>query len=150
MEIKVGDFVEVQKLRKRGVVLEIRSNGKLKVAVGDLTLECPIDELRHASPPAVLQGPQERSVSSLTRAASKERSKLLEVDLHGLRVKEALAIAEERIDRAILAGVDEMRFIHGIGGGRIKEALHERLSSLSSVREFKVDEMNPGITRVFL
>ena len=73
-----------------------------------------------------------------------------EVDLHGLTVDEALARADRAINDALLADVSELRVIHGRSGGRIRAALHRRLRDMPSVRSFRIDSRNPGVTVVTL
>ena len=78
------------------------------------------------------------------------RRPAVEVDLHGLTVDEALARAEQALNDALLADVGELRLIHGKSGGRIRAALHRRLSDIPTVRAFRLDPRNPGATIVTL
>jgi len=72
------------------------------------------------------------------------------VDLHGLTVEEALVRAEHALNDAMLADCAELRLIHGRSGGRIRAALHRRLSEIPSVRGFGLDPRNAGVTVVRL
>lgn len=72
------------------------------------------------------------------------------IDLHGLRVQEALGLVEDLLNRAVLDDCDEIQIVHGIGRGRIKEALHDYLRGLHVVKSYKLDPANPGVTRVYL
>jgi DNA mismatch repair protein MutS2 len=51
-----------------------------------------------------------------------------EIDLRGQRAQEAWSALDLLIDRAIPAGVPEILIIHGVGTGRLREALLERLA----------------------
>ncbi|MCC6989451.1 MAG: Smr/MutS family protein, partial [Acidobacteria bacterium] len=73
-----------------------------------------------------------------------------EVDLHGLRVDEALHRIDDALDAALRAGHAELRFIHGRSGGRLRGALHERLRRISAVRGVRLDPRNAGVTIVSL
>ena len=73
-----------------------------------------------------------------------------EVDLHGLRVDEALLRIDDALDAALRAGHAELRFIHGRSGGRLRGALHERLRGISAVRGVRLDPHNAGVTIVAL
>ena len=57
---------------------------------------------------------------------------------------------EERLDRAILAGLDRVQIIHGFGSGKIKEALDGLLQRTSVVKAAKQDINTPGATWVYL
>jgi DNA mismatch repair protein MutS2 len=72
------------------------------------------------------------------------------LDLHGMTVDEALSALESFLNEAILAGHAEVRVIHGRSGGRLKAAVHRRLKQVSSVRGFRIDPANPGLTIVAL
>ncbi len=67
-----------------------------------------------------------------------------------MTVDEALARVEGVISDALLADETEVRLIHGRSGGRIRGALHRRLRELPSVRAFRLDPHNPGVTIVML
>ncbi len=72
------------------------------------------------------------------------------MDLHGLRVEEALERIDDALDAALLSGLAELRFVHGRSGGRIRGALHQRLRDIPTVQGFRLDPRNPGVTIVTL
>ena len=61
-----------------------------------------------------------------------------EIDLHGLTVQEALARVDRYLDDALLAGLSTVRLVHGIGSGRLREALHAWLARRPHVRAFEL------------
>jgi len=146
MGFKKGDSVIVAPLRKKGIILGLSRPGCYEVAVGPLRMQCsdtdllPIDKKlqskSHKSAPPKVQVPRVRPVKKT-------------LDLHGLRVREALSLVEEHIDKAILAGLDMIEIVHGKGSGKIMRALHEYLPTLGVVKHFVLDEYNPGTTRVY-
>ena len=73
-----------------------------------------------------------------------------EVDLHGLTVDAALDCVERALNAALLADLPELRLVHGKSGGRIRGALHQRLRAMPSVRGFRLDPRNAGVTIVVL
>ena len=72
------------------------------------------------------------------------------MDLHGLTTMEAIARAERAVNDALLADMAQVRFIHGRSGGRVRAALHRWLREVPTVREFRVDPANDGVTIVEL
>jgi dsDNA-specific endonuclease/ATPase MutS2 len=72
------------------------------------------------------------------------------LDLHGRTVLEALDALDAFVNDALLDGCDELSVIHGRSGGKLKAAVHGRLGELPSVRAFRVDPANPGVTHVRL
>jgi dsDNA-specific endonuclease/ATPase MutS2 len=137
----------------QGVVREVRNNGCLLVDVEGRALVVtemeisPLDARRRRSR-SEEPGPAYRSVRlDLQNQAPGVPA---EVDLHGLSVEEALARTEHALNEALLAGVAELRLIHGRSGGRIRAALHRWLREIPSVRGFRADPRNEGVTIVKL
>jgi dsDNA-specific endonuclease/ATPase MutS2 len=136
----------------KGVVTQVRSRGHLLVDVrghawrlDDSQVSAPDNSSRPRSVPTERA---ENDRRSLRRRQS--RSADLEVDLHGLTVVDALARADDALNRALLADASELRFIHGRSGGRIRAALHRRLREINGVRGFRLDPSNDGVTIVSL
>ena len=132
----------------KGTVREVRNNGRLSVDLQHRTLVVRENEVsplgrehsrRRAGPegPAALDGPPPSAGSR-------------EVDLHGLVVEEALSRIDDALNEALLANVGELRFIHGRSGGKLRGALHQRLRAMPSVRGFRLDPRNAGVTIVNL
>jgi DNA mismatch repair protein MutS2 len=67
-----------------------------------------------------------------------------------MTVAEALERAERGLNDALLADESELRLIHGRSGGRLKSALHHWLKGAASVRTFRLDPRNEGVTIVVL
>lgn len=58
---------------------------------------------------------------------------------------------EKHLDQAIAAGLDEVVYIHGVGNGTLRDAIHKRLSQLSNINFFKdaqKDKFGYGATLV--
>ena len=51
-----------------------------------------------------------------------------ELDLHGVRVDEALERLETFIDQATLAGLSSVKVLHGVGTGALRSAIREHLN----------------------
>ncbi len=56
-----------------------------------------------------------------------EESPSLEVDVRGLDVDDALRVLDAGLDRAVVAGFQELRVIHGIGRGVLRQAVEKHL-----------------------
>lgn len=72
------------------------------------------------------------------------------IDLHGLSTDEAIAAVDTFLNEALLASFDEGRIVHGRSGDRLRAAVHARLRALPSIRSFRIDRRNPGVTTVTL
>ncbi len=147
---KKGDIVFVNSLRRDGTVAELLKDGKYKVSVGPVSVTCQRAEL--SEPPKTRKAKKSQKVAPLHHPALRPvtDSRALEtIDLHGFTVAAALAEVEMRIDRAIIADLERLQIVHGIGSGRLLEAIHKYLSNLSVVSSYKLDQVNPGVTWVY-
>lgn len=147
----VGDAVQTP--FGKGLVRATRNNGRLLVDVGGRALlisEAEVSTLAGRKRKAGSTPPDSTGPTVAARDRPPPRNAHVEVDLHGLTVEEALGRAEEALNAALLADLAELRLIHGRSGGRIRAALHRRLRQIPSVRGFKVDPRNEGVTIVML
>jgi DNA mismatch repair protein MutS2 len=148
----IGSDVIVRTLgNKRGVVLDAGRNGRYRVQVEGVTTSCREADLAE---PVESKGKKKSAAARSGAERPRTRGKddpapAARVDLHGLRVEEALAKVMDEIDRALRRGADRLEVVHGKGSGRIRDALHKRLAQLSVVAAFRVDPHNSGVTLVY-
>jgi dsDNA-specific endonuclease/ATPase MutS2 len=135
----------------RGVVKEVRTGGQVLVEIGQRTWRLDRSQVS-------------ASVSETRESSIKNRSSQMprvliprephggevELDLHGFTVQEALATAERVLNRALLDDVSSLRIIHGRSSQRIRAALHRWLREIPTVRSFRIDPRNEGVTIVTL
>ena len=120
--VAVGDRVRHRGLGWQGVVQTI-SRDRAEVAVGGKRLRCPAAEL-------VPAGAEETGKAKPDRggvAAPEVAAPAAELKLIGMRVEPALDELDAYLDRALLAGLAEVRLVHGHGSGRLREAVREHL-----------------------
>ena len=134
----------------RGVVREVRNGGRYLVEVKGRAMIVEGSALTSAAAPARrTTSPGTRQISAMPERLTRTHAPA-SLDLHGMTVDEALSALESFLNDAILAGHAEVRVIHGRSGGRLKAAVHRRLKQVSSVRAFRIDGANPGLTIVTL
>jgi len=68
----------------------------------------------------------------------------IKLDLHGLRLEEALEKTEEYLNKAALAGLEEVLIYHGIGKGILAKGITNFLKNHPLVKEFKDAPLNMG------
>lgn len=76
--------------------------------------------------------------------------KSVSIDLHGMTAKEAIATLEGTLDRALLADASQIEIVHGLGTGKLKEAVHSYLKASRHVKNFRISINNPGMTIAYL
>jgi DNA mismatch repair protein MutS2 len=135
----------------KGIVRQVRRGGQIVVEIGARVAILSADVV------APITGPLARKARALPpesahdlHGGSELAGAAVEIDLHGLFVPDALARVEEAVNDAILDGRAQLRLIHGRSGGRIRAAVHRQLRSIASVRRFRLDPANPGVTLVEL
>jgi DNA mismatch repair protein MutS2 len=144
-----GDRVHVPSLGT-GVVREARNGGRYVVEIKGRTMTIPGDRMEAAGPaPAARR--RNRDVTTPPAAASPSDSgPATSIDLHGKTVEAAIDAMDRFLNDALLDGRRQVHVIHGRGGGRLKAAVHTRLAQLRSLRGFRIDPGNPGVTIVSL
>lgn len=135
----------------KGIVREPRGRDHVLVEVNGRAVVLEERALKRLDSP----GTAKRKKKTTDAAAANTPAALVagtgrsaEVDLHGLTVQEALARAEQAVNDALLADASQLRLIHGRSGGRIRAALHQWLRETPSVRGYRLDPRNPGVTIV--
>ncbi len=152
-----GMKVYVPRVRGQAQVVEVLSGGQVRVAVGAVKLVVSIDELRSA-PPASPAPPPHAHPSNVALDAAADPSLPIQTadnrcDLRGLRVDEALAMAEQFLDRCLNEGRRVAFLIHGHGTGALRNALREALATspyVARARPGHAEEGGDGVTVVWL
>lgn len=72
------------------------------------------------------------------------------LDLHGVDRDYAKILTKEFIDDNYKLKEETIIIIHGIGQGIVKKAVHEELRKNQKVKEYKVDNFNPGCSIITL
>jgi DNA mismatch repair protein MutS2 len=144
-----GESVHVAALG-RGIVREVRNGGRYLVEIKGRSLVVEGNQLEPArsartarAKPSVADTPGAPALEPTARATPS-------LDLHGRTVDESLDALDAFLNTALLAGNAEVRIIHGRSGGRLKAAVHARLKLMPSIRGFRIDPRNPGVTIVRL
>jgi len=149
--VEVGDTVGTP--LGKGVVCEVRKNGRLLVLIGERRLVVEAGSARVVDRPVKAAGKRQPAATGETAAphpdAGTHRA-APDLDLHGVVVAEALDRVLSAINAAILAGHGRLRVIHGRSGGKLRAALHGALRRVPSVRAFRLDPANDGVTIVEL
>jgi DNA mismatch repair protein MutS2 len=141
--VNPGDSVHVRSLGHNGVVLQVASKqGKARVRAGSIELDVQLTDLFVPIRKGGDKGPKAavKSAWKIDVAAGEER----ELKLIGLRVDEALDLLEPFLNHASLGGLREVRVIHGLGTGRLRDAVREFLARHPLVDSSRAGEPHEG------
>ena len=136
-EFKPDDPVYVGKSKKDGVVIRAMNKGKYLVAVGQMRLVLEGSEL---SPGKV----QKESGSIRKSVMASYRKPVLELDIRGYRLDEAIQALESQMDSALLCGISEFSVIHGTGEGILQKGVRDYLHSNRSVKSYSFARPEEG------
>jgi DNA mismatch repair protein MutS2 len=148
--IKPGDSVIVPG-GARGVLASLPDRrGRVGVTVGSAKLVLEADRVRTAvgaAPEAARPGPSPprvRHEAAIEGQETRLSGDLLECDLRGQRVDEALGCLCEAIDDTLRRDGDSLRIIHGFGTGALRGAVREHLAGSPLVESLRPGERNEG------
>jgi DNA mismatch repair protein MutS2 len=130
---RVGLWGRSRTLGSTGRIVEISGRtGRVTLETEGARLVIPADDVDVVSEP--ISGPTPRDVEAdeLRRRAAQRVSQTL--DLHGERVEAALERLHAYLDDALLAGLDSVVIVHGVGTGALRRAVRDTLREHPRVR----------------
>lgn len=125
--LRVGDFAKFNNLK--GEILSINKNSAELMCDG-IKLKAPLASLKRISEDSIIK--QKNIKISVDRPQNAD----VMIDLHGLRVEEALDRLDKFLNTALIAGFDEVVVKHGIGTGKLAAAVKEFLTGYPNVKDF--------------
>lgn len=138
-----GDPVHLRSLGYDGVVLSLdERHGKARVRAGRIEIDVQLSDL--CRPLKAAERLKKNKPSSRSWRFDIEESDQRELKLIGLRVDEALSRLEPFINHAAAAGLGEVRIIHGVGTGRLRDAVREELERHPLVQVQRAGEPHEG------
>lgn len=149
MPYTAGDHVHVASFGK-GVVREVRNGGRYLVELKGRSMVVESSQLTPLNDRARVRATPTGHPSGHVAGHASQLHASPSIDLHGMTREEAVGALDRFLNDAMLAGLSEVGVIHGRSGGRLKAAVHARLTVLPSVQGFRLDPGNPGVTIVAL
>ncbi len=146
--ITVGDTVWLKEAGVPATVLSVsEERGLVEVQAGKVKMTLRLDSVENRIPST---GAVKTGGAIITRRLSKSRVPL-ELDLRGKRAEEVEPALEDYLNEASLCGLSQVRIIHGIGTGTVRQIVREMLASyplVTSSRPGKQGEGGDGVTIV--
>lgn len=75
---------------------------------------------------------------------AKSGSAKQEIDLRGMMLDEAIPVVDKAIDDALIAGIGQLRIIHGKGTGALRAGLTAYLSTNRFVKKLETAALEAG------
>ncbi len=142
--LKVGETVFVGTMSAEGVVLSVRKEkNTAEVQVGSLKVRCKTGDLFYPSKPTEKKG----GVQVVRNIAARDTVPR-ELNLLGMTAADAALETENFLDAALVAGLSEVRIVHGMGTGKVRAAVHELLRRHPHVESYRLGKYGEGETGV--
>ena len=146
--LKIGDHVRIESLKKDGILLKMeKSLNRAEVMMEKARVIVPLNDIIR---PAGEEGNVEPGGRSFAAPADRHEPRRAveeipaELNVIGLTVEEALPVVDKFIDQALLHGLEKIRIIHGIGSGRLRNAIGKYLNTHRGVKLFVPGEAQRG------
>ncbi len=145
---RVGLHARSRTLGTEGRIAEVSGRtGRVTLEAGGMRVVVPAEDIELIPEPVSGPSPRDLETDELRRRAAARISPQL--DLRGERVEAALEQLDAYLDEALLAGLDEVRIIHGSGTGALRRSIRERLAEhprIRSTRSGRREEGGDGAT----
>ena len=130
---RVGLWGRSRTLGSTGRIVEISGRtGRVTLETEGARLVIPADDVDVVSEPISGPAPRDLEAEELRRRAAQRVAPTL--DLHGERVEAALERLHAYLDDALLAGLDSVVIVHGVGTGALRRAVRDTLREHPRVR----------------
>lgn len=142
-KLEAGIKVYVKYYKRNGEIIREEKKGKWLVAIDNLKITIPEDELEVCKN----QTPLKLSKPIITIIADSEPSPVqsfFELRLLGMRGDEAKKALRDKLDFILMQGITEFSIIHGKGDGILQQITHDFLHNNSCVKSFRFAKPEEG------
>ncbi|HET7685182.1 MAG TPA: endonuclease MutS2 [Candidatus Limnocylindria bacterium] len=140
---RVGLWGRSRTLGSQGRIADVSGRtGRVTLETEGMRVVVPFDDVEVVAEPITGPAPRDLEADELRRRAAARVSPQL--DLRGERVEAALEQLDAYLDEVLLAGLDEVRVIHGAGTGALRRAIRDRLAEHPRVRAARTGRREEG------
>ncbi len=157
-DLKVGASVYVQNINQEGIIQSIRpqkkeaevlcGNIRVRSKFSDLSIVITKEKTQTVKAKKKTWERKEGGKVEVRKSLVAKPAPCLEINVIGKTVHEALPDVEAFIDGAVIANLEEVRIVHGVGTGKLRAGIHEFLRGHRNVAEFRLGKYGEGETGV--
>ncbi|MBN1351531.1 endonuclease MutS2 [candidate division KSB1 bacterium] len=141
-EIEPGQHAYWVKFKLKVTIRELQdASGKVQIESGSMKIRVPLSELRMLPDS---QAAKTKTAPFQSHSYTMPDKISTEIDLRGMRLEDAIDEVDKFIDSALLAGLTELRIIHGKGTGVLKNGINQFLKSHPRVKRKSQAAWNEG------
>jgi DNA mismatch repair protein MutS2 len=146
--VTAGDIIRLIDTGLQATVLSVsEERGLVEVHVGKAKITLGLDSVEKVIPAAGATKPKTGTI----RSGLGKRRAHLELDLRGKRAEEVEPALDDYLNEASLSNLGQVRIIHGVGTGTVRQIVRELLASHPLVTSFRAGgqgEGGDGVTMV--
>lgn len=131
-EISLGDYVKIESLGIVGKVVRINKNKVDIISEEGMTYKTTLDSITKTEAPKGVK----KTKTNVDELVNYKSNVKMELNIIGKHVDEGIDELSKYLDDARLRGFKEVRIIHGMGSGALRQAVHEYLDKCSFVEEY--------------
>ncbi len=117
---KIGDYVQLDDLNTHGEIIDIRKK-EATILTNGIKMKVKMNRLHKIHKPMVTKPQRKAHVDKAFKRFP------LEINLIGMRVEEGIRALDDYIDQAVYHNVKQVRVIHGMGTGALRNAVWKDL-----------------------
>lgn len=143
LNMKAGINVFVKPMDCQGQVVTFNAlKGEAEVLCGSLKMHLKLKDL-------LVIGEESKKPKNVKWVkVLPETMPVLEINVLGMTVEEALYEVDNFIDRAVTDNLEEIKVIHGVGTGKLRSAISAHLKKHKNVESFRLGKYGEGETGV--
>lgn len=140
--IKIGDTVYIKDIDKTGIVIaDDKRKCEYTLKIGLITTAVKYTRVSKVKQNKAKE-PQSKPTINFARHNVCNVSP--ELKLIGMRVDEALSEIDKYLDAVMLAGLTEVRIVHGKGEGILRKAIHNHFEGHPRVKSYRIGKYGEG------
>lgn len=135
-EFKVHDYVKIEGLNSHGEIIDIRKK-EATILTNGMKMKVKLSQLKPMNKPKVEKVVKKHTDRTFQRFP-------LELNIIGMRVEEGLQALDHYIDQAVVNHIKQVRIIHGMGTGALRNAVWTDLKKHPQVKLLSPGGPNEG------
>lgn len=159
-DIREGVTVYLKNLNQSGVVQSVRAAKKeAEILCGNVRVRSKFSDLSIVILDKITQNTTNKQNKRWQKQGAEDKVQVtkslapkpiptLEVNVIGMTVQEALPDVAALIDGAVIANLEEVRVVHGVGTGKLRAGIHDYLRTHKNVAEYRLGKYGEGETGV--
>ena len=157
-DLQIGRKIYVKNINQTGVLQSVRLQKKeAEVLCGNIRVRSKLSDLYLIIEPKQPENVRKKAKNlnknthnnvMVNKSLQAKPMPSLEINVIGLTVYEAIPEVEAFIDSAVIANLEEVRVVHGVGTGKLRAGIHEFLRAHKNVAEFRLGRYGEGETGV--